>query len=101
MEGESPTPTTKSALDTDPPRRARGGGGARGAGVGRRPAQGPAAGPRGVRGGRQTCAALAGTNFRRYYAGQAISMIGPWLPVTAQACLVLQLTHSSTALGGV
>ena len=54
-----------------------------------------------VRAGRQTFAALAVPNFRRYYGGQAISMIGTWMQMTAQAWLVLKLTHSSTALGGV
>jgi MFS family permease len=46
-----------------------------------------------------TFAALAVPNYRRYYAGQAISMIGTWMQMTAQAWLVLTLTHSSTVLG--
>jgi MFS family permease len=49
--------------------------------------------------GRLTFAALAVPNYRRYYAGQAISLIGTWMQMTAQAWLVLTLTHSSTALG--
>ncbi len=52
-----------------------------------------------MRVGRQTFAALAVPNYRRYYGGQAISMIGTWMQMTAQAWLVLSLTHSSTALG--
>ena len=53
-----------------------------------------------VRGvGRLTFAALAVHNYRRYVAGQSISLIGTWMQMTAQAWLVLTLTHSSTALG--
>src|SRR5437763_11362396 len=51
--------------------------------------------------GGQTFAALSVPNFRRYYSGQAISMVGTWMQMTAQAWLVLRLTHSSTALGGI
>jgi len=54
-----------------------------------------------VRAGRLTFAALAVPNYRRYYSGQAISMIGTWMQMTAQAWLVLTLTHSSTWLGVV
>jgi MFS family permease len=46
-----------------------------------------------------TFAALAVPNYRRYVSGQAISLIGTWMQMTAQAWLVLTLTHSSTALG--
>ncbi len=48
-----------------------------------------------------TFAALSVPNYRRYYSGQAISLIGTWMQMTAQAWLVLTLTHSSTALGVV
>jgi MFS family permease len=51
--------------------------------------------------GRVTFAALSVPNYRRYYAGQSISMIGTWMQMTAQAWLVLTLTHSSTWLGVV
>jgi MFS family permease len=51
--------------------------------------------------GRTTFAALSVPNYRRYYGGQAISLIGTWMQMTAQAWLVLTLTHSSTALGVV
>ena len=55
-----------------------------------------------VRGiGRMTFAALAVRNYRRLYAGQAVSLTGTWMQMTAQAWLVLSLTHSSTALGVV
>ncbi len=38
-------------------------------------------------------------NFRLYIGGQAISLIGTYLQVTAQAWVVWQLTHSAAALG--
>ncbi|MGW6378512.1 MFS transporter [Rhodococcus sp. NPDC055112] len=47
----------------------------------------------------RTFASLATPNFRRYYGGQAVSMIGTWMQAVAQAWLVLQLTGSGTALG--
>ena len=53
-----------------------------------------------VRAGRLTFAALGAVpNYRRYYGGQAISLIGTWMQMTAQSWLVLTLTHSSAALG--
>jgi MFS family permease len=52
-----------------------------------------------LRAGHTTFAALSVRNYRRYYAGQAISLIGTWMQMTAQAWLVLTLTHSSTAVG--
>jgi MFS family permease len=52
-----------------------------------------------VRAGRLTFASLSVPNYRRYVGGQSISMIGTWMQMTAQAWLVLTLTHSSTALG--
>jgi MFS family permease len=54
-----------------------------------------------IRAGRVTFAALTVPNYRRYYGGQAISLIGTWMQMTAQSWLVLTLTHSSTALGVV
>ena len=48
---------------------------------------------------RVTFAALSVPNYRRYYAGQSISLIGTWMQMTAQSWLVLTLTHSGTALG--
>ncbi len=52
-----------------------------------------------LRAGRLTFAALSVPNYRRYFAGQSVSLIGTWMQMTAQAWLVLTLTHSSTALG--
>ncbi len=54
-----------------------------------------------LRAGRVTFAALFVRNYRRYYGGQAISLIGTWMQMTAQAWLVLSLTHSGAALGAV
>src|SRR5438552_18110099 len=46
-----------------------------------------------------TFAALSVPNYRRYYAGQAVSLTGTWMQLIAQAWLVLTLTHSGAALG--
>ena len=46
-----------------------------------------------------TFAALAIPNYRRYFTGQAVSLVGTWMQMTAQAWLVLTLTHSATMLG--
>ena len=48
-----------------------------------------------------TFAALAVPNYRRYFFGQATSLIGTWMQMTAQSWLVLTLTGSSTALGAI
>lgn len=50
---------------------------------------------------RDTFASLANPNFRLYFGGQAISMVGTWMQAVAQSWLVLQLTGSGTALGFV
>ena len=50
---------------------------------------------------RQTFAALAVPNYRRYLAGQSASLVGTWMQTAAQAWLVLDLTGSATALGAV
>jgi MFS family permease len=52
-----------------------------------------------VRAGRVTFAALSVPNYRRYFFGQATSLIGTWMQMTAQSWLVLSITHSSTWLG--
>jgi MFS family permease len=52
-----------------------------------------------ARAGRVTFAALAVPNYRRYFSGQSLSLIGTWMQMTAQSWLVLSLTHSSTILG--
>lgn len=38
-------------------------------------------------------------NFRIYLGGQAISLVGTWLQMTAQSWVVWELSHSATALG--
>lgn len=48
---------------------------------------------------RRTFSALAIPNYRRYFAGQAISLAGTWMQQVAQAWLVLSLTNSPLALG--
>jgi MFS family permease len=47
----------------------------------------------------RTFSALSNANYRRYFGGQAISLIGTWMQSTAQAWLVLELTGSATDLG--
>ena len=44
-------------------------------------------------------AALHYRNFRLFWFGQLISLIGTWMQTTAQAWLVLELTHSAWLLG--
>jgi MFS family permease len=48
---------------------------------------------------KRTFAALAVPNYRRYFFGQATSLIGTWMQMAAQSWLVLSLTGSATALG--
>ena len=47
----------------------------------------------------QTFSALNNSNYRRYFGGQAISMVGTWMQTVAQGWLVLELTGSGTAVG--
>jgi MFS family permease len=48
---------------------------------------------------RQTFAALAIPNYRRYFVGQAISLIGTWMQTVAQSWLIFKLTNSATDVG--
>jgi MFS family permease len=50
---------------------------------------------------RRTFSALSVPNFRRFFIGQSISLVGTWMQGVAQSWLVYSLTHSSTALGAV
>ena len=50
---------------------------------------------------RQTFAALKHRNFRLFWTGQAVSLIGTWMQNIAQAWLVLELTKSSAFWLGV
>src|SRR5262245_51663646 len=43
--------------------------------------------------------ALHHRNFRRFWCGQLISLIGTWMQSIGQAWLVLELTHSAFLLG--
>ncbi len=46
-----------------------------------------------------TFASLAVPNYRKFFAGQAVSLAGTWMQSVALAWLVLQLTGSATWLG--
>ena len=49
---------------------------------------------------RRTFASLiASSNYRRFVAGQSISLVGTWMQMIGQSWLVLQLTGSATTLG--
>jgi MFS family permease len=48
---------------------------------------------------RKTTASLRHRNYRLYFFGQLISVIGTWMQTVAQSFLVLELTHSGTQLG--
>lgn len=50
---------------------------------------------------RRAFSALAIRNFRLYFAGQVISVSGTWMQRVAQSWLVLELTGSGAAVGGV
>lgn len=47
----------------------------------------------------QALAALRHRNFRLFWSGQLISLIGTWMQNMAQGWLVLQLTNSPFLLG--
>ena len=48
---------------------------------------------------RDTFSALSVPNFRLYFAGQSISLVGTWMQMVAQAWLVLEITGSATWVG--
>jgi MFS family permease len=50
---------------------------------------------------RDTFAALKHRNYRLFFAGQFVSLIGGWMQITAQGWLVYQLTGSKVLLGTV
>ena len=47
----------------------------------------------------RTFQALSTRNYRLFFGGQLISVTGSWLQSTAQAWLILELTHSAFMLG--
>ncbi|MGH3743508.1 MAG: MFS transporter, partial [Mycobacteriales bacterium] len=49
----------------------------------------------------KTFSALAIPNYRRYIAGQSVSLIGTWMQSVAQVWLVLALTGSGTLVGAL
>ncbi|MHB1988754.1 MAG: MFS transporter [Acidimicrobiales bacterium] len=51
--------------------------------------------------GSRTFFSLGIPNFRRFFVGQTVSLVGTWMQSVAQSWLVFTLTHSATALGGV
>jgi hypothetical protein len=48
---------------------------------------------------RRTFSAFRHRNYRLYFLGQLISLIGTWMTSTAQGWLVYQLTGSKALLG--
>ncbi len=50
---------------------------------------------------RQTFAALVHYNYRLWFIGQLVSLMGTWMQTTAQGFLIYQLTHSAAYLGYV
>src|SRR3954466_7170458 len=49
----------------------------------------------------RTFVALQSPNYRLWFIGQLVSMVGTWMQITAQGFLVFQLTHSTAYLGYV
>src|ERR1700753_3752403 len=49
--------------------------------------------------GRTTFASLGTRNYRLFFFGQLVSVMGTWMQTVAQSFLVLELTHSGTDLG--
>src|SRR5215210_7859453 len=49
----------------------------------------------------RTFAALEHPNYRLWFMGQLVSMVGTWMQITAQSFLVFQLTNSTAYLGFV
>ena len=61
----------------------------------------PAAPPGAAFSLRQTFAALVHYNYRLWFIGQLVSLMGTWMQTTAQGFLIYQLTHSAAYLGYV
>jgi len=55
--------------------------------------------PKWVRAFQDSFSPLRNLNLRYYLSGQAVSLIGTWLQVTAQGWVVWQISHSTLALG--
>ncbi len=52
-------------------------------------------------GSSQTFAALRHPNYRLWFTGQLVSLVGTWMQATAQGFLIYELTHSPVYLGYV
>jgi MFS family permease len=50
---------------------------------------------------RTTFAPLQGLNYRRYFTGQSLSLVGTYMHVVATGWLVLSLSHSGVVLGAL
>ena len=50
---------------------------------------------------RGTFSALKHPNFRLWFVGQLVSLVGTWMQITAQGYLIYELTHSPAYLGYV
>ena len=48
---------------------------------------------------RRTLDSLTVPNYRRYFAGQVVSITGNWMQMVAEMWLIVQLTHSGAAVG--
>jgi len=48
---------------------------------------------------RRTFSSLAVPNYRRYFAGQVVSVSGNWMQTVAELWLVVKLTHSGLLVG--
>ena len=48
---------------------------------------------------RRSFDSLAVANYRRYFAGQVVSLSGNWMQMVAESWLILQLTDSGVAIG--
>ncbi len=65
------------------------------------PARPPAPGPGRSPFGARALSALSHRDFRIFYFGQLLSLVGTWMQATAQGWLVLELTDSEFLLGVV
>src|SRR4051794_38587384 len=73
--------------------------GARDAGARRRHPRAPAGGAGLTEAARRTLSSLAVPNYRRYFAGQGISLTRNWMQMVAEVWLVVRLTGSGVSVG--
>src|SRR6202020_337111 len=65
----------------------------------RQPGRPPVTTAEAIRPPRGAFAALTSRSYRIYLAGQSLANVGTWMQSIAQDWLVLDLTHSATAVG--